>query len=80
MRLAKRASERHLRIVTLLRRQEKINSTLAKLSELKQYQRFLAMGDEGPKLQRTNSGQHQAINDLRNRRDQLMQFKAARAF
>lgn len=80
MRLAKRASERHLRIVTLLRRQERINKTLVKLSELKEYQRFLAMGDEGPKLQRTNSEQHQAINDLRNRRDQLLQLKAARAF
>lgn len=38
------------------------------------------MSDEGPRLQRTNSEQHQAINDLRNRRDQLMQLKAARAF
>ena len=80
MRLAKRASERHLRIVTLLKRQEKINSTLGKLSELKEYQRFLAMADEGPKLQRTNSEHHQAINNLRNRRDQLIQLKAARAF
>lgn len=35
MRLAKQASERHLRIVTLLRRQERIGKTLAKLCELK---------------------------------------------